>query len=48
MDRDATILAVDDDCSILQMLDEALGSAGYNVLTAAGGWNAVEIFENSP
>jgi two-component system, cell cycle sensor histidine kinase and response regulator CckA len=48
MDRDATILAVDDDCSILQMLDEALGSAGYKVLTAAGGWNAVEIFENSP
>jgi two-component system cell cycle sensor histidine kinase/response regulator CckA len=46
MDRDATILAVDDDRSILQMLDEALGSAGYNVITAAGGWNAVEIFEN--
>jgi len=48
MDRDATILAVDDDRRILELLNEALGSAGYNVLTAGGGWNAVEIFENSP
>jgi len=46
MDRDATILAVDDDRSVLALLDEALGSAGYKVLTARGGWNAVEIFES--
>src|SRR5436305_13294661 len=30
------------------MINKALGSDGYNVLTAACGWNAVEIFENSP
>jgi len=48
MERDATILAVDDDRSVLELLDQALGSAGYNVLTAAGGWNAVEVFEKSP
>jgi len=47
MDYDATILAVDDDRTILELLDAALGSAGYHVLTAGGGWNAVEIFENS-
>jgi two-component system cell cycle sensor histidine kinase/response regulator CckA len=47
MDHDATILAVDDDRKVLELLDTALGSAGYNVLTAGGGWNAVEIFENS-
>src|SRR3954447_18987905 len=48
MARDATILAVDDDTRVLAMLNEALGSAGYTVLTAAGGWNAFEIYENSP
>ena len=48
MDREATILAVDDDRTILELLNEALGSAGYKGRTAGGGWNAVEIFENSP
>jgi two-component system cell cycle sensor histidine kinase/response regulator CckA len=48
MDHEATILAVDDDRSVLGLLGEALGSAGYRVLTADGGWNAVEVYENSP
>jgi len=48
MDHEATILAVDDDRSALGLLGEALGSAGYRVLTADGGWNAVEVYENSP
>jgi two-component system, cell cycle sensor histidine kinase and response regulator CckA len=48
MDRDATILAVDDDRSILDLLNQSLGSAGYHVLTANSGWHAVEVYENSP
>src|SRR3954451_1592853 len=48
MDHLATILVVDDDRNILGLLDTALGSAGYNVLTAEGGWNAVDVFQNSP
>jgi two-component system cell cycle sensor histidine kinase/response regulator CckA len=48
MGRAATILAVDDDRSILGLLDNTLGSAGYRVLTADSGWNAVEVFEKSP
>jgi len=48
MDQEATILAVDDDPNVLGLLDQALASAGYRVLTADGGWNAVEVYENSP
>jgi DNA-binding NtrC family response regulator len=48
MRRSATILAVDDDRSVLGLLNSALGAAGYHVLTADGGWNAVEIFQNAP
>lgn len=48
MERTATILAVDDDRSILGLLNATLGAAGYQVLTADGGWNAVEIFQNAP
>lgn len=48
MDHLATILVVDDDRNILGLLDTALGSAGYKVLTAEGGWNAVDVFQNSP
>jgi two-component system, cell cycle sensor histidine kinase and response regulator CckA len=48
MEHEATILAVDDDRSVLGLLDEALGSAGYRVLTADCGWNAVEVYENCP
>jgi two-component system cell cycle sensor histidine kinase/response regulator CckA len=48
MDRDATILAVDDDRSVLGLLQNSLSSAGYRVIPANGGWSAVEAFENSP
>jgi len=47
MEQSATILAVDDDRTVLELLDDVLGSAGYRVLTADGGWNAVQVFENS-
>ena len=47
MDQAATILAVDDDRNVLGLLDSILGSAGYRVLTADGGWNAVEVYQNS-
>src|SRR5689334_19075458 len=47
MDRDATILAVDDDLSVLGMLENALSEAGYRVIPANGGWSAVEAFEKS-
>src|ERR1044072_6060176 len=48
MDRGPTILAVDDDRSILGLIDNVLGSARYLVLTADGGWNAVEVYRSSP
>jgi DNA-binding NtrC family response regulator len=47
MDQAATILAVDDDRNVLGLLDSILGSAGYRVLTADGGWNAVEVYQNT-
>jgi two-component system, cell cycle sensor histidine kinase and response regulator CckA len=40
-----TILAVDDDRAVLNFLDAVLQSAGYRVLRAEGGWNAVEVYE---
>jgi two-component system, cell cycle sensor histidine kinase and response regulator CckA len=42
-----TILAVDDDRAILTLLDEVLQDAGYRVLLADGGWNAVREFQNA-
>src|SRR5579871_417920 len=42
-----TILAVDDDQSILRLLDQVLHDAGYRVLLADGGWNAIREFEGS-
>jgi two-component system cell cycle sensor histidine kinase/response regulator CckA len=48
MDRDATILAVDDDRNVLGLLENALTGAGYQVITADGGWSAVEAYEKSP
>ena len=42
-----TILAVDDDREVLGFLDLALRNAGYRVLLADGGRNAIEAFENS-
>jgi DNA-binding NtrC family response regulator len=47
MQRGATILAVDDDRSILALLDSALSAAGYRVLVAEGGRNAVELYEKT-
>jgi DNA-binding NtrC family response regulator len=46
-DTRSTILAVDDDAAILEFLDTVLRNAGYNVLLADGGWNAVQMFESS-
>ena len=40
-----TILAVDDDPSVLGLLEKALSAAGYHVLVADGGWNAIRAFE---
>ena len=43
----ATILAVDDDRVVLGLLERALGGAGYRVLAADSGWNALDTFEKS-
>ena len=43
----ATILAVDDDRSVLGFLDQSLRMAGYHVLLADSGWNAIQVYENS-
>ena len=45
--QNSTILAVDDDVTVLGFLDEVLSSAGYKVLTADGGRNAIQTFESS-
>lgn len=42
-----TILAVDDDAAVLELVDNVLRTAGYNVLLADGGWNAIQTFESS-
>ena len=42
-----TILAVDDDRGILNLLESVLQSAGYSVLLAEGGRNAIQMFEDS-
>jgi two-component system, cell cycle sensor histidine kinase and response regulator CckA len=41
-----TILAVDDDRAILNLLESVLQSAGYIVLLADGGRNAIQLFED--
>lgn len=41
-----TILAVDDDASILQLVGAVLESSGYRVLSAGGGWKAIELYES--
>jgi two-component system, cell cycle sensor histidine kinase and response regulator CckA len=43
-----TILAVDDDRSILGLIDATLSGAGYRVLLADCGWQAIETYEKSP
>ena len=42
-----TILAVDDDQAILNLLQHVLDGAGYHVLVANGGWDAIREFESS-
>ena len=41
-----TILAVDDDKTVLEMLSAVLRNAGYHVLTADGGWSAIRAYES--
>jgi two-component system cell cycle sensor histidine kinase/response regulator CckA len=41
-----TILAVDDDRGILNLLESVLQGAGYSVLLAEGGRSAIRMFEN--
>ena len=41
-----TILAVDDDRGILNLLESVLQEAGYIVLVADGGRNAIQMFED--
>jgi DNA-binding NtrC family response regulator len=43
----ATILAVDDDREILGLLDTVLQGAGYRVLLAEGGWEAIRAYETN-
>jgi two-component system cell cycle sensor histidine kinase/response regulator CckA len=40
-----TILAVDDDLAVLNLLDQVLTEAGYRVLLADGGRKAIQEFE---
>jgi two-component system, cell cycle sensor histidine kinase and response regulator CckA len=39
------ILVVDDDPQVLKLMGDVLTTAGYRVLLARGGWQAVEVFE---
>ena len=41
-----TILVADDDPDVLTFIETVLQSAGYRVLRAEGGWNAVEVYES--
>lgn len=43
----ATILAVDDDRTILGLVKAVLQTAGYSVLLADSGRNAIQVFEGS-
>jgi two-component system cell cycle sensor histidine kinase/response regulator CckA len=42
----ATILAVDDDRGVLEMIDFALRDAGYRVLLADNGRSAIQVYED--
>jgi two-component system, cell cycle sensor histidine kinase and response regulator CckA len=42
-----TILAVDDDRAVLNLVHQALEQAGYRVLIASSGWDAVRAFESN-
>ena len=41
------ILAVDDDRTVLSLMEQALRGAGYRVLLADGGWDAIRVYETS-
>lgn len=41
------ILVVDDDPQVLRLIGEVLRGAGYDVLLADGGWNAIQTFESA-
>jgi DNA-binding NtrC family response regulator len=47
MEQGASILAVDDDSSVLGMMESVLVGAGYRVITANGGRSAVDAYEKS-
>jgi two-component system cell cycle sensor histidine kinase/response regulator CckA len=42
---ETTILAVDDDRSVLGFIEQTLLSAGYRVLLADNGWQAIEVYD---
>ncbi len=44
----ATILAVDDDPQVRELLDDLLTHAGHRVVTAADGREAIEQFQSRP
>lgn len=46
-DSAASILVVDDDPSILDIIGQVLRGAGYSVVLAEGGWNAIEAFQTA-
>jgi two-component system cell cycle sensor histidine kinase/response regulator CckA len=48
MGKQLTILAVDDDESVVEMVASTLREADYHVLTAYGGWEAIRVYENHP
>src|ERR1700758_5058339 len=46
-ERETTILVVDDDRSVLRLLDETLRTAGYRVLAADNGRAAIDGYESA-
>jgi two-component system cell cycle sensor histidine kinase/response regulator CckA len=44
---EGTILVVDDDRSVLGILDQALRTAGYRVLMADSGRSAIDVYQNA-
>ncbi len=46
-DSGTSILIVDDDPAILDIMERVLRSAGYSVLLAHGGWSAVQTFQTA-
>jgi DNA-binding NtrC family response regulator len=48
LERPLTILAVDDDRTVVDVIAETLRGADYRVLTAHGGWDAIRVYEGYP